>query len=157
VEFRVITNDGAVRHMLTRGRPFYDESGKPVRMSGVTMDVTLSRQTEVALQAAKEAAEAANQAKDSFLAILSHELRTPLTPVLAAVAMIEEDSNLPGHVLEDIAMIRRNVEVEARLIDDLLDVTRVARGKLELHRQVVDARPLLEHALQSASSSTASC
>ncbi len=149
VDFRVVGPDGAIRSMSSRGRVFFDAAGKAVRMSGVTMDVTADRQTEAALQAAKEAAEAANQAKDGFLAILSHELRTPLTPVLAAVAMIEEDTSLPEHVLQDIGMIRRNVEVEARLIDDLLDVTRVARGKLELKRHVVNARPLLEHALEN--------
>jgi CheY-like chemotaxis protein len=113
------------------------------------MDITESKQTEEALHAAKEAAEAANKAKDNFLAILSHELRTPLTPVLATLAMIEEDPSVPRHIQRDLAMIRRNVELEARLIDDLLDVTRISRGKLELNRQVVDARTLLEHAMQN--------
>ncbi len=118
-------------------------------MSGVSMDVTASKQNEEELSRAKEAAEAANKAKDNFLAILSHELRTPLTPVLAAVALLEDDQNIPPHVLRELEMIRRNIEVEARLIDDLLDVTGIVRGKLQLNRQVVDVRSLLEHAMQN--------
>ena len=105
--------------------------------------------SEERLRAALQAAEAANKAKDNFLAILSHELRTPLTPVLAAVASLQDDESVPEHIVREVDMIRRNVEVEARLIDDLLDLTGVARGKIELHRQVVDVRSLLEHAMQN--------
>jgi PAS domain S-box-containing protein len=149
VDFRIIDLDGTVRHMASRGRVFYDANGKAVRMSGVNMDITASKKNEEELSRAKEAAEAANKAKDNFLAILSHELRTPLTPVLAAVAMLEEDETIAVHLRRELEMIRRNIEVEARLIDDLLDVTGIIRGKLELSRQPVDVRPLLEHAMQS--------
>ena len=149
VGFRIVDADGNVRHMATRGRAFYDPSGKPVRMTGVSMDVTVTKKTEEDLNAAKELAEAANKSKDNFLAVLSHELRTPLTPVLATVAVLEQDETLPPHVAHDVELIRRNVEVEARLIDDLLDVTRIVRGKLELHRQVVDVRGLLDHAMKN--------
>jgi len=106
-------------------------------------------ETNEALSKAKEAAESANQAKDNFLAILSHELRTPLTPVLATVAMLEHDQTVPPPMLQELAIIRRNIEVEARLIDDLLDVTGITRGKLELHRQVIDVRSLVEHVMQN--------
>ncbi|HEX8077121.1 MAG TPA: CHASE sensor domain-containing protein, partial [Chthoniobacterales bacterium] len=105
--------------------------------------------SEERLRLALDNAEAANKAKDNFLAVLSHELRTPLTPVLAAVATLEDDPRMPPNSLEELEMIRRNIEVEARLIDDLLDVTGIVRGKLELKRQVVDVRPLLEHAMQN--------
>ncbi len=149
VDFRIVDLDGRIRHMASRGRVFYDSAGHVVRMSGVNMDITASKQDEEELSRAKEAAEAANKSKDNFLAILSHELRTPLTPVLATVAMLEEDESLPSHVQGELEMIRRNIEVEARLIDDLLDVTGIIRGKLELNRQPVDVRPLLEHALQT--------
>lgn len=149
VDFRVTDPDGTVRHMASRGRAFYDPSGKPMRMSGVSMDVTLNKRYEEELSRAKESAEAANKAKDNFLAILSHELRTPLTPVLTAVAILENDQKIGPHILPELQMIRRNIEVEARLIDDLLDVTGIIRGKLELNRQVVDVRSLLEHAMQN--------
>ena len=149
VGFRIIDADGTIRHMATRGRPFYDADGKPVRVTGVSMDVSVTKKTEEDLNAAKELAEAANKSKDNFLAVLSHELRTPLTPVLATVAVLEQDDTLPPHVAHDVELIRRNIEVEARLIDDLLDVTRIVRGKLELHRQVVDLRGLLQHAMKN--------
>ncbi len=148
VTFRVIDAAGEVRHMASRGRVFRDETGRPVRMSGVNMDVTKAKKAEEELNTAKEAAEAANRSKDNFLAVLSHELRTPLTPVLATVSLLENDNRVPEVVRREIDVIRRNIEVEARLIDDLLDVTGIARGKVELNRQVVDVRPLLEHALQ---------
>ncbi len=149
LDFRVIDHDGSVRYMASRGRAYYDEEGRAYRMAGLSMDITASKQNEAELSRAKEAAEAANNAKDNFLAILSHELRTPLTPVLAAVAMLEEDPTIPPPVRHEIEMIRRNIGVEARLIDDLLDVTGIMRGKLELNRQPVEVRSLLEHAMKN--------
>jgi signal transduction histidine kinase/ActR/RegA family two-component response regulator len=155
VAFRIIDCAGNIRYMASRGRAFYSQEGKAVRMSGVSMDVTAAKQNEEDLNHAKEAAEAANKAKDTFLAILSHELRTPLTPVLATVAMLEEDRTIPVNILGELETIRRNIEVEARLIDDLLDVTSIIRGRLDLHRRVVDLRILLEHAMESYCSAAA--
>ena len=99
---------------------------------------------------ARQEAEAANQAKDHFLATLSHELRTPLTPVLAVLSGLQENPQIPADVRPQLAMMRRNVELEARLIDDMLDLTRIARGKLELRREVADLRQVVDHALQTA-------
>jgi signal transduction histidine kinase/CheY-like chemotaxis protein len=103
--------------------------------------------TELHLEKARHEAERANRAKDQFLAMLSHELRTPLNPVLLAASALEADSSLPADAREQLAMMRRNIELEARLIDDLLDVTRIAHGKLELHREVIDLHAAIEHAL----------
>ncbi len=94
-------------------------------------------------------AEAASRAKDHFLATLSHELRTPLTPVLALVSALQRDERLPQDVREDMTTIHRNIELEARLIDDMLDITRIARGKLELQFATVDIRPIIEHAIKT--------
>src|SRR6185369_3287564 len=94
-----------------------------------------------------EKLELANRAKDHFLAVLSHELRTPLTPVLTTVQILERRPGLPEELREPLAMIRRNVELEARLIDDLLDLTRIARGKLDLHFAPVDVHEGLEQVL----------
>src|SRR5438046_9391427 len=79
--------------------------------------------------------------------MLSHELRTPLTPVLASALALESEPALPQDVHESLHMIRRNVELEARLIDDLLDLTRIDRGKVQLNFEVVDAHTLLQSAL----------
>ena len=101
-----------------------------------------------AAETAREQAESANRAKDHFLAMLSHELRTPLTPVLATITYVESRAELPPELREEIAAIRRNVEMEARLIDDLLDLTRISRGKIELHHEVLDAHASLRAALE---------
>jgi HAMP domain-containing protein/signal transduction histidine kinase/CheY-like chemotaxis protein len=89
-----------------------------------------------------------NLAKDQFLAMLSHELRTPLTPVLAAALELENEPDVRQDVRESLQMIRRNVELEARLIDDLLDLTRIDRGKVQLNFEIVDAHTLLQNALE---------
>ena len=89
-----------------------------------------------------------NMAKDQFLAMLSHELRTPLTPVLASALALESETDLPKEIQESLQMIRRNVELEARLIDDLLDLTRIDRGKVQLNFEIVDAHTLLQNALE---------
>ena len=92
-------------------------------------------------------AQRANAAKDRFLAVLSHELRTPLNPVLMAASAMETDPTIPPEIRADISMIRRNVELEARLIDDLLDLTRIANGKVQLQRKIADGHELLEEAI----------
>jgi len=98
----------------------------------------------------KIAAEKANQAKDDFLAVLSHELRTPLTPALAAASYLAEQGDLSPELREEINAIRTSVQLEARLIDDLLDLTRITRGKIELHLEVVDVHGLLRNSLEVA-------
>jgi hypothetical protein len=97
-------------------------------------------------RAARAEAERASRAKDEFLAALSHELRTPLTPALLTISILERDRNLPARFRPDIEVIRRNVEIEARLIDDLLDLTRIMNRKMTMTIQNVDIHPLLENA-----------
>jgi PAS domain S-box-containing protein len=109
------------------------------------------RQALLAEQQARSEAEAANQAKDRFLAVLSHELRTPLSPVVMAVTAMHEDPQLPPHLKDDIAMVRRNIELETTLIDDLLDVSRITTGKLRLHLQPVVIHRLLDDVLHDSS------
>lgn len=106
------------------------------------------KRIEAELQRAKEEAEAANDAKSRFLANLSHELRTPLTPVLMTAAALQELETLPESVRADLDTIRRNVEMEARLIDDMLDITRISHGKLELHLAPVDLHAAVRDALE---------
>ena len=119
------------------------------------MDITERRQAEEALQAARDSAEQAkagaelaNRAKDHFLAVLSHELRTPLTPVVMAVSMLQDRPDLDPHARETLEMVRRHVEMEARLIDDLLDVMRIARGKVELSRTPVELCTVINRAVE---------
>lgn len=104
----------------------------------------LARQRD-ALRRSAEEAQAANRAKDDFLAALSHELRTPLTPVLMSAAALQEDDRLPPDVHAQLAMMERNITLEARLIDDLLDLTRIANGKLGIDPVPSDIHELLAH------------
>lgn len=123
------------------------QSPENVRWLASIVDITERKRTEEALRAQAEA-EAANAAKDRFMAMLSHELRTPLSPVLHSVALLNEDPDCPPTMRQDLEVISRNVQLEARLIDDLLDVARIRNGKLELQMQQVDAHDLLRNALQ---------
>ena len=107
-----------------------------------------SERVRAELVLAKERAEAASRAKDDFLAALSHELRTPLTPVLMAASHMRDDPRLPADMRADLAMIERNVGLESRLIDDLLDLTRVAHGKLVLRAERTDVHVLLSLAVE---------
>jgi two-component system CheB/CheR fusion protein len=106
------------------------------------------RQLDDELKRQKEAAESANAAKDRFLAALSHELRTPLTPILIWAGGMADDPSLSSDVRDGLEMVCRNVELEARLIDDLLDLTRIARGKLQLNLRKSNAHQLLGHAME---------
>ncbi len=133
-----------------------DDSGAPISESDGTVrgvvlvfrDFSEHKRAETELRQAKETAEAANIAKDNFLATLSHELRTPLTPVVATLSEWEVNQTFPGSFLPDVQMMRRNVELEARLIDDLLDLTRIVRGKLSLTPEVADIHDLVTSVTQ---------
>jgi len=123
--------------------------------SKVTRDITdqiRSREFE----AEKIAAQKASKAKDDFLAALSHELRTPLTPALAAATYLEHNAEkIPQEFVEDVQLIKRNVKLQARLIDDLLDLTRVTRGKLRLDVENCDAHTIISNAIDTAGSAIA--
>lgn len=130
--------DGTLIDVSLSVSPIKDRVGRVIGVSKIARDITEQKKNAAALKEAKEAAEAANRSKDHFLAVLSHELRTPLTPVLMSVAARERDPNLPPHLKAEMTMIRRNVELETKLIDDLLDLSRVTSGKLKLRLDEVD-------------------
>ncbi|HKV06856.1 MAG TPA: ATP-binding protein [Thermoanaerobaculia bacterium] len=141
---------GEVRQLLLSAGPLYAPDEQITGCVLTLTDITDRRRAEMEVERARQEAEAANQAKDHFLATLSHELRTPLTPVLAIVSGLKGDERLPADVRDHLAMMQRNVELEARLIDDMLDLTRISRGKLELRREVADLKQILDHALETS-------
>ena len=128
--------------------PIKDSAGNVIGASKIARDITDRKRAEEGLRAAKIAAEEATKAKDDFLAVLSHELRTPLTPALVAASYLAEHADLAPQFREEVTTIWRSVQLEAQLIDDLLDITRITRGKIELRREAVDAHRLLRNALQ---------
>ena len=103
-----------------------------------------TRRAQERIIEATEQAVAANRAKDRFLAVLSHELRNPLTPIVTVAGVLESDGRLPEDVREDMRMIGRNAQLQLRLVDDLLDLNRIVRGRLALCLEVVDAHALVE-------------
>lgn len=152
--YRISAADGPPRWVRAIGRSFADASGRVARFDGITIDVTRQQEAEARLREATGAAVEANRAKDRFLAVLGHELRTPLTPILAAVSsLLDAPPRGPAplwtdeQVAETFAMIRRNVELETRLINDVLDVARVQRGQLRLQIETVDLHRVLREAV----------
>ncbi|HET6512902.1 MAG TPA: response regulator [Candidatus Kapabacteria bacterium] len=161
--------DGTSTQMATTYTALRDSSGDVAHIITTALDITERKRSEekirrmneeleqrvrertaqlentnVELNRAKDSAEQANKAKDQFLAVLSHELRTPLTPVLSIVQVLEEEESLPPEMQTWVKTIRRNIELEARLIDDLLDITRIANGKIQLNVEAVDVHGLVD-------------
>ena len=149
VEYRTIgLADSVERWVAARGRVYFDPQGQPARFIGTLLDITDRKRASEELKAAKEEAERANEAKSQFLAVLSHELRTPLNPILLAASSMLDRPADPAELRPTLEMIRQNVNLQARLIDDLLDVMRIVRGKMPLHWEVADCHRLIHQALQ---------
>jgi PAS domain S-box-containing protein len=151
-EIQLKARDGRkyIAQLLSRPAPNEAGNGSPSFRTAVT-DLTEWRKTEEEkrdLAMKEQNARAAAEAKDRFMAILSHELRTPLTPVLAAVSALLSRSNVSRSDRPILEMIRRNIELEARLIEDLLDVTRITRNKLQLRVENVDMHMAIRDVLE---------
>ena len=139
--------DGTKRNVLPYPEPFFDSSGNIVGAVNMLVDVTERQRAELALKQAHEDVLRASRAKDEFLAALSHELRTPLNPVLLIASDGAINRELPPRIRTDFDTIRQNVELEARLIDDLLDLTRIERGKIILEKGYLNVHRSLEEAV----------
>jgi len=147
--------DGSYRWFLSRAIPIRDAGGNIARWFGTNTDVTEQRAAVEATEQALNEAKVALRTKDNFLAALSHELRTPLTPVLLSAAALRADARLPADVREQLGMMERNICLEARLIDDLLDLTMITRGRLLIRPVLCDAHSLIGLALEMVRDSAA--
>jgi PAS domain S-box-containing protein len=157
IEFQITRVDGTRCWLASRGGVIRDAAGNATGLHGATVDITekriMAEERERLLEserAARSEAEHASLAKDKFLAVLSHELRTPLSPVVMTIPAIESDAELPERLRSDLAMVRRNIDLEVKLIDDLLDLSRITTGKLHLQVQLVKVHELLLHMIQSS-------
>jgi PAS domain S-box-containing protein len=149
-QVRLKVDGGEFRWHLARMAPLMADDGTIARWLGVAADIDELKQTQAELRTAKEAAELANTRKDQFLALLSHELRTPLTPALLTASSIKNDPDLPPDFREAIDLICEQIELEAHLIDDLLDLTRITRGKFFLQPKPLDGSALVQKAVDAA-------
>ena len=148
-EFRIRRlSDSEIRYIQAVETARADREGKTEWIIGTNLDITERHFAETALREAKTAAEQASRAKDKFLATLSHELRTPIMPVLITAESMKEDTTLPLPVREQFEMIERNIALEARLLEDLLDVTAATQGKLKLRQVSIDAHNLIQLAVE---------
>jgi PAS domain S-box-containing protein len=145
----MVRRDGSTFFANAVSTAFHDDDGQLSGFSTIIRDMTSARAAAEALESAKLEAERASQAKDRFIAVLSHELRTPLVPILTGTQLLEMVPDLPEQVTSVLSMIRRNVALEARLIDDLLDVTSIERGKLTLTMHPVDVHDVLRAAIET--------
>lgn len=133
VEQRMRAKSGEYRWFRARGQALWDEAGNPVRMVGFTTDITERKQAEKELQQAKEMAEAASHAKSEFLAHMSHELRTPLNGILGYAQILKRDKkNLREKQREAIEIIERSGEHLLMMINNILDLSKIEAGKMEL-------------------------
>jgi signal transduction histidine kinase len=141
--------DGSRITVLAHASPIHNDEGELIGAVNVLVDIDEQKRASEAAGLAREAAEAMSRAKDRFLASLSHELRTPLSPVVMMLAAMEADPELPAKFHDDIVLIRRNVDLETKLIDDLLDVSRIISGKLHLDKKQIRTHDKLRHVLQN--------
>jgi PAS domain S-box-containing protein len=140
LRYRVALPNGRTRWVLDKGRMLRDERGKPSQLVGAIVDLTSE-------QEAREEAEAASRAKDEFLAMLGHELRNPLSPILTSLELMKLRGSDEFKRERDI--IERQAQHMVRLVDDLLDVSRITRGKIELRRERVSITQVVSGAVET--------
>jgi PAS domain S-box-containing protein len=152
VEYRAVRPDGGVVWITERGRVFADAEGD--RMVGISRDVTQERESEQERERllkserqARDQAETQGRLKDEFLATLSHELRTPMNAILGWLSILESGQPI-REIHSALAVINRNAQIQAKLIEDLLDMNRLMSGNLQLEVGVVDVGALLQNTMQ---------
>jgi PAS domain S-box-containing protein len=141
-EYRVIRPDGSIRWVRDRAFPVQDEAGRFYRVVGVIDDFTERKLAEDAL---KEA----DRRKDEFLATLAHELRNPLAPIRNAAALLRMQGLTDAQLQDARDIIDRQVKQMVRLIDDLLDISRITRGKLQLRKERMELKPVIQSAVEA--------
>jgi PAS domain S-box-containing protein len=154
-EFRCQTRDGVVRWVRVQMSPMSSDQGTLLGHVGTVEDITERKQAEAAReqfireQEARLQAEAANQMKDEFIALLSHELRTPLNSILGWSRLLRTRSFDENTMARALETIERNAKSQAQLIEDILDVSRILRGKLQLNQRLINLIPIVEAAIDS--------
>jgi PAS domain S-box-containing protein len=139
-EFRVVRPDGTQIWVAHRGEAEYDGTGQAIRSFGVTMDITERKRAEDALRDG-------DRKKDLFIAVLAHELRNPLAPIRNAISLLRTDGSQLSWCCD---VIDRQVRQMTRLLDDLLDVSRLSRGHLRVHLKRMDAAQAISQAIEIA-------
>jgi PAS domain S-box-containing protein len=133
VTYRITTKMGQLKWLWEQGEGVFDPQGKLLAIEGLINDITEQKQTEMALQQAKEHAEIANQAKSTFLSSMSHELRTPLNGILGYTQILQRDTSITTEQQRGLNVIEQSGNHLLSLINDVLDLAKVESGKIELY------------------------
>ncbi|QBQ53960.1 PAS domain S-box protein [Nitrosococcus wardiae] len=141
IEYRIVWADGSVHWVEGRGKLFQDEQGKPLRMIGICMDISDRKRYERELQEA-------DRRKNEFLATLAHELRNPLAPIRNAVQILLVKDSPDPELQWARKIIDQQAQQMARLLDDLLDVSRIAHDKLELRKERIELATAIHNAVE---------
>ncbi|WP_013322659.1 PAS domain-containing protein [Gloeothece verrucosa] len=156
MEYRLRNAQGKYQWYLGRAIPLKNEQGKIVKWFGTSTNIDAQKQLEAQREsllslerAAREQAEEANRIKDEFLAVLSHELRSPLNPILGWAKLLQTQNFNAETYQKGLSTIERNAALQAQLIEDLLDISRIMRGKLNLKIVPVNLIFIIESALET--------
>ena len=149
LEHRVIRADGAIGWTSSRALPFLNERGDIVEWLGAASDITEHKRSEEALRVSEEQLREADRRKNEFLAMLAHELRNPLAPIRTGLELIRVAGNTPAAVERVRGVMDRQIEHMVRLIDDLMDVSRITSGKIQLQREPTPLRSVVNSAIEA--------
>jgi two-component system CheB/CheR fusion protein len=149
-EYRVVRPDGSIRWVWDRGFPIKDKGGQVYRVGGIAVDITARKEAEVALKNQAEQLKESDRRKDEFLAMLAHELRNPLAPILTALKVLKLSKEGDPAAEQARQMMERQVRHLARLVDDLLDVSRITSGKIQLRKGPVQLATVVAQALETS-------
>ena len=149
-EFRVIWPDRSIHWLETRAKVLKDAHDKPVRIMGVNMDITERKKQEEALRASEQHLREADRRKDEFLATLAHELRNPLATIRNGLQVMHMANGNRDTVELARSMMDRQFAQFVRLVDDLMDVSRISRGKIELRKERVELAAVVHSAVETS-------
>jgi signal transduction histidine kinase len=150
LEHRVIQADGSMGWTFSRAIPVFDDNGEIVEWFGAASDVTQRRETQEALERQRKQLEEADRQKNEFLAMLAHELRNPLAPIRNAGELLARTHVPDPQARSALATVERQVKHLTRLVDDLLDISRITQGRIELRRSSVRLEHVIAHAVEAA-------
>lgn len=143
VEYRRKTQNGATEWMLDVGQMVEDSSGRSQFVAGVSLDITRRKQAEQILWTAKEKAEFANRTKSEFLAHMSHEIRTPLAAILGFCDVLSDEHLTEHDRMDAVGIIKRNGELLCQIVNNILDLSKIEAGRLEVELIEIDLRELV--------------
>ncbi|MGR6036416.1 MAG: sensor histidine kinase [Candidatus Nitrosoglobus sp.] len=148
IEYRVIDSKGTIRWLADKGKVFLDAAKQPLYLMGACVDITERQHQQSQLRQQAELLRDADRRKDEFLATLAHELRNPLTPLTNSLQIIKQVGHEPEVLAKTVALAERQLQYLVRLVDDLLDISRITRGKIRLQKEKITVDAVIQDALE---------